>query len=66
MNLHNYLIYTLILDHFWYIKQLSKRRYKINYTKKLLIFMYYTKIIVSGFQFENAINIDFSKAIADL
>ena len=34
--------------------------------KQLLIFRHYTSVFVSGFQFENAINIDFSKAIADL
>ena len=34
--------------------------------KQLLIFRYYTNVFVSGFELENAINIDFSRAIADL
>ena len=38
----------------------------LNYLQQLLIFRYCTKVFVSGFQFENAINIDFSKAKANL
>ena len=38
----------------------------LNYIKQLLIFKYCTKVFVSGFLIEKVINIDFSKAKADL
>ena len=38
----------------------------LNCTKQLLIFRYYTKVIVSVIVFEIAINIDFSKFVGDL